>query len=404
MHDNDRFIVTDGGIPPSPEEEARNAPLRAGYDYGRYPSCITGYTGVNLQRISVRTQYPAVRVRVGPRGNFKGAMCLRHDGTLALAVCRRVSETGLFGIDVYESRNRGLDWSQINRTELFGKEMTLVTVPGGSLLMTVESKAFVEDPTTLAIYRSEDGGVSWDTIVIDGQQIARNLVVEPDGSLLFIRALRSAYWKHIYDEAGKDYAPSCDLELLRSSDGGRTWQRSEGRVAWSNDRFGEVASVRLGPGRLLAALRSNPPGTDGEGAQVTYLTESVDDGMTWSEPRVFTHTAEVQVHLLRLRSGRVLATYTNYHLPFGVCAVHSDDGGRTWSWDTTIQLAISADCYTGWATTVELEDGELITNYAMTAYLNEPPEAIGSSRSVCEVVRWKLPGEGSVEQAAGRRE
>jgi hypothetical protein len=61
-----------------------------------------------------------------------------------------------------------------------------------------------------------------------------------------------------------------------------------------------------------------------------------------------------------------------------------------------VQLALSADCYTGWPVTVELdgdpEDGaELITCYMITAYLNEPPEPKGVQRSVCEVVRWRLP-------------
>ncbi len=391
MYDNDKHILTTGGSPPTDEEERLNAPLRAGYDYGKYPSGITGYTGVNRQRISVRRQCPAVRARVGPRGNFKGAVCRRQDGHLVLAACRRVTSAGLFGIHVHESRDLGLTWRSINETELFGKEMSLTVVPDGSLLMTVESKAFLEDPTQMALYRSEDGGIHWERLIIDGQQTPRNVIVEEDGSLLMVRALRSAYWQHLYDGVGRPYTPCPDLELLRSTDGGRTWARREGKVAWENARFGEVSSVRLGPGRLLASLRTNPPGTDGEGAQVTYLTESMDDGDSWSEPWIMGHTAEVQVQLLLLDGGRLLATYTNYHLPFGVCAVTSDDGGRSWSYDAVVQLAISADCYTGWATTVRLDADALITSYAMTAYVNEPPEAGGAERNVCEVVRWRLP-------------
>ena len=405
--DNDRFIVTAGGNPPTKEEEARNAPLRTGYDYSQYPSSITGFTGMNLQRITVRKEFPAVRVRVGPRGNFKGAVCRRHDGALVLAVCRRVTNQGLFGIHIYVSQDRGHSWNELDTTlsncpfpitrhsdtqpPLLGKEMSLTAVPDGSLLLTVECKSFIEDPTTMAMYRSEDGGKTWRMTMIEGQEVSRNLIVEPDGGLLFVRALRSAYWQHIYDEAGKPYEPCADLELLRSSDGGRTWSRSEGHVAWDNARFGEVSSVRLGEGRLLASLRSNPPGTQGEGGQVTYLTESTDDGATWCEPWVMGNTAEVQVQLLKLSDGRLLATYTNYHLPFGVCAVMSHDDGRRWSYDSIIQLALSADCYTGWATTVELDGGDLITSYAITAFVNEPPTVLGAERNVCETVQWQLP-------------
>jgi hypothetical protein len=362
---------------------------------------------MNLQRITVRRDYPAVRVRVGPRGNFKGAVCRRHDGALVLAACRRVTKQGLFGIHVYTSPDRGDSWQELNtqrldcpfpitrhaasQPPLLGKEMSLTAVPDGTLLMTVESKAFVDDPTKLVLYRSEDGGVQWQVITVDGHGIPRNLIVEPDGSLFMVRALRSAYWQHIYEQAGKAFVPSCDLELLRSTDGGRTWSRREGQVAWENARFGEVSAVRLSESRLLATLRSNPPGTEGEGGQVTYLTESIDNGETWGEPWVMGNTAEVQVHLLKLSQGGLLATYTNYHLPFGVCAVTSDDDGRTWSHDAPVQLALSADCYTGWATTIELDGGELITSYAKTAYVSEPPEALGAERNVCEVVRWRLP-------------
>lgn len=390
MPDNDRHIVTSGGSPPTAEEEARNAPLRTGYDYGKYPSAITGFTGVNLQRISVRRDHPAVRVRVGPRGNFKGAICRLADGTLRVATCRRITDEGLFGIHVYGSDDRGSSWTEINETPLLGKEMSLTAVPDGSMFMTVESKAFLEDPTQMATCRSTDGGRTWQTHLLDGQQVPRNLIVEPDRSLLMVRALRSAYWKHLYDQAGRPYTPSPHLELLRSDDGGQSWSRREGRIDWDHCAFGEVSAARLPNGHLLATLRSNPPGTTGEGAQITYLTESTDDGATWCKPRVMGHNAEVQAQLLPLSCGRLLATYTNYHLPFGVCAVVSDDGGRTWRYDAPIQLALSADCYTGWATTVELDD-ELITSYAITAYLNEPPEAIGARRSVCEVVRWRLP-------------
>jgi len=190
---------------------------------------------------------------------------------------------------------------------------------------------------------------------------------------------------------GKPYSPSGDLELLRSANGGQSWTRSEGRVDWDNSSFGEVASVRLGDGRLLAALRGHPQNLAHEGRQVTFLTESSDDGKTWCRPWVITNTAEVQVQLLLLRSGRLLATYTNYHLPYGACAIVSEDDGRTWSCGAPIQLAISADCFTGWATTVELADGDLVTSYMITAYQQQPPEQTGIGRSVCEVVRWRLP-------------
>ena len=372
--------------------QKRNALMLSGYDYEKYPESITGYNGMNLQQVTHCHREAAVRVRVGPRGNYKGAVCRLGDGSLRLAACRRVTDAGLFGIHIYASSDEGLTWEEIGPNELYGKEMSLTAVPDGSLLLTVESKSFVKDTTQMNIYRSEDRGRTWQSHLIDGPETPRNLIVEPDGSLLMVRTLRSASQKARYDDEGKPYVPSSNLELLRSTDGGQSWMITEGQVDWDNTRFGEVSSVRLGNGDLLASLRSQPPDGKGhEGEQITYMTRSSDDGKTWSAPRVMTNTAEVQVVFLLLQDGRLLATYTNYHLPFGVCAIISEDNGETWSNDAPIQLALSADCFTGWASTVQLLDGDLVTSYAITAYLNQPPNSGGAERNVCEVVRWRLP-------------
>ena len=372
--------------------QKRNALMLSGYDYEKYPESITGYNGMNLQQVTHCHREAAVRVRVGPRGNYKGAVCRLGDGSLRLAACRRVTDAGLFGIHIYASSDEGLTWEEIGPNELYGKEMSLTAVPDGSLLLTVESKSFVKDTTQMNIYRSIDGGLSWQSTLIDGPGVPRNIIVEPDGSLLMIRVLRGFYQKARYDEQGKSYEPSPNLQLLRSTDGGQSWTASEGQVDWDNTRFGEVSSARLPNGDLLASLRTMPPGARGhEGEQVTCITRSGDNGKTWSTPRAMTNTAEVQVVFLLLQDGRLLATYTNYHLPFGVCAIVSEDGGETWSNDRPIQLAISADCFTGWASTVQLPDGDLVTSYAITAYLNQPPNPGGAERNVCEVVRWRLP-------------
>ena len=389
--DNDKHIDISGGLPPTDEEETRNTPLRAGYDYSQYAAAITGFTGVNLQRITVSNYSPAVRIRVGPRGNFKGAVAQLSDHTLILAVCRRVTAAGLFGIHVYTSSDRGDTWTEVNETELFGKEMSLTALTDDSLLMTVESKAFVEDITQMVYYRSSDRGRTWRTDTINNPTVPRRLVVEDDGSLLMVRALRSQYLDYLYGDVGVPFAPSPHLEIARSSDGGDTWSFSEGKVDWDNCRFGETCAVRCADGTLLCALRSNPPGTHGEGGQVTYLSRSTDQGATWSTPWIMGNTAEVQVHLLLLGDGRLLATYTNYHLPFGIWAIVSSDNGNTWSFDRPIQLAMSADCYTGWGSTVELDNGELVTCCCVCAYVNEPREPGGAERNVHEIVRWRLP-------------
>ena len=118
------------------------------------------------------------------------------------------------------------------------------------------------------------------------------------------------------------------------------------------------------------------------------LTESADEGRSWSAPREFLQYSEVQGQLTLLQDGRLLCTYTNYHLPFGVGGVLSSDNGQTWDFDHPLQLAISNGHAAGWATTRQLADGTLVTIYALTPYHIEPTT---TGTSVCHSVRWEPP-------------
>ena len=360
------------------EAQERNAELLSGYDYSKYNTALTGYTGQDLQRVGfVRWEY-AIRTRVGPRGNYKAGMTRLADGKIVLAVCRDNHDPEPtkkhFDIFVYESNNQGLDWEEIGETALLGKEPSLTTLPDGSVVLTAQKGYFGPGAKQdeIPISRSEDGGRTWETTMLPGSDYPRNLIVEPDGSLLIVRGFSKR-------------ADNPNLQLCRSRDGGRTWEVSEGLVAWDYTQFSEVSAIRLQDGRLLAALRRQVPGTSGEGFQDTVITESLDNGEHWAKPWQLTNNAEVHVYLTELNDGRILATYSNYHLPWGTFAVVSTDGGRSWDLDNPIQVALSADLYVGWPVTVQLPDDSLLTCYASTSYLKQPPET-----TTCEVVRWRL--------------
>ena len=128
------------------------------------------------------------------------------------------------------------------------------------------------------------------------------------------------------------------------------------------------------------------PGTKGEGFEDTLLTRSVDDGKSWSTPERISGIAEVHMYLTRLRDGRLLACYSHYHLPYGVYAMLSDDGGVTWNRERILQLSISADLWVGWPSTIQLPDGRLVTAYANTTYGREEAH----TRTTCETVRWSI--------------
>ncbi|MEW6755357.1 MAG: sialidase family protein [Candidatus Latescibacterota bacterium] len=365
-------------------DQARNAALLGEYDYDQYPAGITGYTGQDLQRVARLSWQPAVRVRVGGRGNYKAGLTQMADGRLVMVVYHGNQTTDpaerkrkpCFGY-VYESTDGGLCWTHTGEVGFSGKEPTLTALSDGGLLLTTEGPSGGTQLDESITSTSCDGGRSWESYVLPGYECPRSLVVEPEGSVLMVRALKSGW---IHRGAGSPH-----FQLCRSRDGGRTWSYSVGEVDWDDTEFGEISVVQLDDGRLLAAVRRQVPGTKGEGFEDTVLTESADGGRHWAAPWQISANAEVHFYLTQLRDGRLLGTYSSYHLPFGVFAVVSEDSGRTWDLGHPVQLALSADVYVGWPVTVLLADGALLTSYAATAYSHQAP-----GNTTCEVVRWSL--------------
>lgn len=381
-----------------PDQE-RNAALLSGYDYSKYVTDLTGYTGQDLQRVGFVKWQPAARTRCGGRGNYKPGMARLPDGKLIIGVCRNNNDPDpakrWFEIHVYESEDDGLTWSEIGTTPLYGKEPAMAALADGTLVMTVQGGFFgdaespggvIAKPNVLPVMRSDDGGKTWDTFVISGAtdvtgayaDYPRNLIAEADGSVTMVRALKNDYW-------GKG-GGSPNLQIANSRDGGESWTFEEGLIDWNYCGFGEVATIRLRSGKMLAALRTQTPGTTGEGFETTVITESLDGGTHWSEPTPMLANAEVHAYLTELADGRILASYSNYHLPWGSFAVVSSDEGKSWDLDNPIQLSLSQDLYVGWPVTLQLPDESLVTCCAVTSHQHEPPET-----TTCDVVRWKLP-------------
>ncbi|MFN7992715.1 MAG: sialidase family protein [Bryobacteraceae bacterium] len=363
-------------------DQKRNAELLSGYEYDKYTESLTGYAGQDRQRVA-RVEYkPAVRTRVGPRGNYKAGIARLPNGRLVVATCRfnnaTVPEKKNFDIHVYESADAGFTWQEVGRSPLHGKEPSLTALPDGSLILTAQKGYFGPGAKLdeIPVSRSTDGGRTWTTKMLAGWDYPRNLILEPNGSLTMIRAVEPAW----YGE--KPGSPN--ILISRSKDGGENWNQEEGVIDWDYRAFGEISSLRLNDGTYLASLRRQSPGTRGEGFEETMLTWSSDGGARWSKPTLLSSIGEVHVHLLQLRNGQLLASRSNYHLPFGVYAATGSSDGRRWDWSRPYELALSAGFNVGWPVTLELPD-TLITVYGATTYLNQSP-----NETTCEVVRWRL--------------
>ena len=374
-------------------------------NYARYPAGLAGYTGVNPHEILYGTRARAVRSRIGGKGMYKPGLVQLPDGDLLTSPCYE-AEKGIWRVSLFRSTDEGAHWTRLKTEgdDLMGKEPALAAFKDGTILL------LTSHPHGFRIARSEDKGTHWSTFFLGGTpdkpdwnpgfDTVRTVPEDANGRLSFV--VSRGEW---YDPSA---APS-KAWIYASGDRGKTWNKQADVAVWKNPlaMFYEGSMVRFDDGRILATgcVGGNAPRADApppcgtpspngdESGDRMILTESTDGGLTWTEPRDFLNYSEVHGHLLRLSDGHLLCTYASYHLPYGIQAILSTDEGRTWDTQHPIQLAYSMNCYTGWPTSIQLVNGDIVTAYAITGYLEGEGVSLmrpGKGDTVAECVRWKL--------------
>ena len=92
----------------------------------------------------------------------------------------------------------------------------------------------------------------------------------------------------------------------------------------------EAHLLELPDGKLICHIRGEDHGeTDAIFTVLQSISE--DSGRTWTQPEILLdRTGGAPPHLLMLKSGTLLCTYGRRKKPYGIMAMFSTDGGKTW--------------------------------------------------------------------------
>ncbi|MBO9610043.1 MAG: exo-alpha-sialidase [Paenibacillaceae bacterium] len=229
------------------------------------------------------------------------------------------------------------------------------------------------------ICRSTDGGHSW---IQDGTvEVPEGFSgIIPYGDIISNSEgiLGASLYASCKDSNREGKRLHCNY-FYRSYDQGKSWVEPTAIVPAEMAerlRSNETALLSLGGQRVLAAARTSDD-------QHIELFLSEDFGSTWTAKGQATLTGQIPAHLLRLQDGRILLTYGMRNVGCsGICARISSDDGMSWSRPVLIVDFLNR-VDGGYPSSVQLEDGTLITAY----YAKNVPH---HNRYHMGVLRWKI--------------
>ena len=347
-------------------------------------------------------------------------ICKGEGSTLYAVSSVRLEHIDPFGaIAFYESHDNGLTWSDAKiaiDTPLDDRDAGVVYLGNGKILVSwfnndgqeyIDGKysywqnfSYLTDEQKEAylakfekvpvvdrqkgsyVALSEDYGQTWGAPVRVPISSPHGPTLTKDGKTLIYFGTRNNP-----SAAGfSNLAEGRELYVIKSMDYGKTWHHMASiPMPQRHYVYCEPHMIQLDNGGYVGAIRVHTVDqeVDENRGMAVYITYS-KDGRNWSTIKAITEDMRGgPPHLMQLKNGVVLLTYGYREDPCGVRYRLSYDSGVTWSDEGIICNAEdSRNADMGYPSTVELDDGTLITIYYQR-YRND---------SYCSVLytRWRL--------------
>jgi len=191
---------------------------------------------------------------------------------------------------------------------------------GSTLTFDNHGDGFVYDPGLVVTH---DGGHTW----TDTRQ---------PGTVLSVEALGYSVWMVETACPPGSTVPTCPMQLLESTDGGRTWSRSSNAPSGAVDGYnagganGQTVLVRTGPSSAYLVGAPANGATGPHNAAPMWFTS--DNGAAWASRPIPCGGPALSIVLSAAPDGTLLAVCAGQPSAGSQLksAVRSTDGGRTW--------------------------------------------------------------------------
>jgi photosystem II stability/assembly factor-like uncharacterized protein len=232
---------------------------------------------------------------------------------------------------VFKTRDAGRTWTPIFDDQPTASVGAIAVAPSAPDTVYVGSGEGRQRPDLAVgdgIYKSTDGGVHWKHLGLrDGQQIARIVVDPHDPNRLYVAVL------------GHPYGPSAERGVYRSTDGGAAFTRvlGNGVDAGAFDIALDPHDSRTLYASLWAARQTPWETADGGSVQRadagSGLYKSTDGGSTWTrlEGRLPTRAQGVGRIAVAVAPSDSRRVYAFADAPSVGGLYRSDDAGATWT-------------------------------------------------------------------------
>jgi len=329
---------------------------------------------------------------ISPKKGAKGGglfpvLCLLQDGRIGCVMRTGMNHVGPGQLSISFSRDKGKTWTPYKivaepegyndkRDPAFGqaKNGDLVIAYGVydaygedfKRSLDKNGKELKDDGPLnyypMEVIRSSDGGKSWSK----PRQLEYDLgglYLKPHGQMRQLRNgtlvfnARGFYRREMYERYPQ--LPQRASYLFWSYDNGISWPRQT-RILYN---VTESGFLELDEQHWLAYCRK------GSGGGPSQIAHSYDGGHIWQDPETPLPEDDPAKQLRRLPgqptllpNGKVIMTYGYRIVPFGVRAIVSHDGGKTFDKDIEYVITDSyllPDC--GYPSTVVFPDGTIVT-------------------------------------------